>query len=130
MTRTIAALLTATTIAGVCAPAAAQTRYYARERLATLTASTPSTPPAPVCETLVGQSGRNGGTLADSADGVTTIAAAQSFCTTAAAKFGVGVCRWNSPAGASNTSRSFYYKGSTIVDAGQGSAASYAAWCR
>lgn len=33
MTRTIAALLAAASIAGVCAPAAAQTKYFARERI-------------------------------------------------------------------------------------------------
>lgn len=43
MTRTIAALLAAATIAGIAAPAAAQTKYYVRERLTTRTSS----PPAP-----------------------------------------------------------------------------------
>jgi len=45
MTRTIAALLAAATIAGVAAPAAAQTRYYARERLVGMPTS-PSAAPA------------------------------------------------------------------------------------
>jgi hypothetical protein len=37
MTRTIAALLAAASIAGIAAPAAAQTKYYARESLTTKT---------------------------------------------------------------------------------------------
>jgi hypothetical protein len=42
MTRIIAALLAAATIAGVAAPASAQTRYFARERLVGLAKPTPS----------------------------------------------------------------------------------------
>jgi len=49
MTRTIAVLLAAAAIAGVAAPAAAQTKYFARERIVGIPKSTtPATTTAPV----------------------------------------------------------------------------------
>jgi hypothetical protein len=42
MTRTIAALLAAATLAGIAAPAAAQTKYYARERIVGMPTSSSS----------------------------------------------------------------------------------------
>jgi hypothetical protein len=47
MTRTIAALLAVATFAGVAAPAAAQTKYYARERIVgmPISSSSETTPP-------------------------------------------------------------------------------------
>jgi len=47
MTRTIAALLAVATIAGIAAPAAAQTRYYARERLSIVAPKGETPPPSP-----------------------------------------------------------------------------------
>lgn len=44
MTRAIAILLAAATIAGIAAPAAAQTRYYARERLQGIASATTTRP--------------------------------------------------------------------------------------
>lgn len=46
MTRTIATLLAIATIAGVAAPATAQTKYFARERLVGLTSASNGTPAA------------------------------------------------------------------------------------
>lgn len=58
MTRTIAAVLAATTIASIAAPAAAQTKYFARERLQ-LEKTTPSTPPGPVAKATCASAAQN-----------------------------------------------------------------------
>lgn len=52
MNRIIAALLAATTIAGITAPAAAQTRFFARERLAA-NAKSVTQPTSTPCGTLI-----------------------------------------------------------------------------
>ena len=97
MTRTIAALLAAATIAGVAAPAAAQTKYFAREKITILNAS-PAEQPTTV-ETKCGalQIGywnvdSKGSVVASSTMGRD---AASAWCNAKKSKDFSGLCLWN-----------------------------------
>lgn len=97
MTRTIAALLAAATIAGVVAPAAAQTRYFAREKITVLNASAAGQPTT--VETKCGalQIGywnvdSKGSVVASSTMGQN---AASAWCNTKKTADFSGICLWN-----------------------------------
>jgi hypothetical protein len=87
MTRIIAALLAAATIAGIAAPAAAQTKYFARERIVGMPATTPATTPPPAsgyttCTGMNPLRQPSGGTAVIVASNISTPADAQTACNT------------------------------------------------
>jgi hypothetical protein len=117
MTRTVAALLAAASIAGLAAPATAQTKYFVRERLMGLSKTAEAAKPVgSTCGSLTNKLQWSGGGPLELFGTSDTLAGANDLCAKGASTRGQGVCQWNvGPTIAPMGKYQVYYRTSTTT---------------